>query len=126
MHRQGSGRRLPSPHNKAAGLRSSAGDLLGTGYRDLELAEVTGGIIPGRSSLSRTSDGLWALLGTALSLTCAGLLLKLFCWQRPAPQESLLQVEAVPVEMVVLNLWSKQVWASRVLVAHENRCHQRP
>lgn len=65
--------------------------------------------IPVHKSPSEAADSPWAPVQTVQPLTCAGFLLKHFCRQRPAPQQSLLQVEAVPVKAVVLSLWSKTV-----------------
>lgn len=67
------------------------------------------GFIPVQKSPSEVADSPWTSVQTVQLLTRAGFLLKHFCRQCPAPQESLLQVEAVPVKTVVLSLWSKKV-----------------
>lgn len=67
------------------------------------------GFTPVQKSPSEVADSPWAPVQTVQLLTCASFLLKHFCRQCPAPQESLLQVEAVPVKTVVLSLWSKKV-----------------
>ena len=84
------------------------------------MAGVARGFISAQNSPSEAADSLWAALGTPPFLTYAGLLLKHFYRQRLAPQESLLQVEAVPVKAIVFSLWRKEVLASRVLVVHRN------
>lgn len=62
------------------------------------------GFIPVLKRPSEVANSPWAPVQTVQLLTRAGFLLKHFCRQRPAPQEPLLQVEAVPVKTVVLSL----------------------
>lgn len=67
------------------------------------------GFTPVQKNPSEVADSPWTPMQTVQLLTCACFLLKHLCRQCPAPQESLLQVEAVPVKTVVLSLWRKGI-----------------